>query len=105
MSFSQVIQAWILAPILKELQKLEAKMSQLDDAVVALKTQNTALADAVTALGTDLTDEIKRLHDLIASLQANGATPQNLADLASITTNLQGLVTTVGGLDTQAKGA
>lgn len=103
--FQFYLQAWILTPILNELKKLEAKVSQLDDVVSGLKAQNTALTDAITALGTDLTDEIKRLQDLIASLQSNGATPANLADLASITTNLQGLVTTVGGLDTQAKGA
>lgn len=102
MNLSQVIQAWLVTPILNEIKKVEAQVSALSDAVTAVNTEVTTLVAGVTQLGTDLTAEIARLQALIA---AGNVTPADLANLTTIATNLKAITATVAGLDTQATGA
>lgn len=98
MNLSQVIQAWLLTPILNELKKLEGKVSALDDAVTAVNTEVTNLQTQVAQLGTDLTAEIARL-------QSSGVSAAQLANLATIATNIKAAAASITTLDTQAAGA
>lgn len=102
MSFSQVIQAWFLTPILNEIKKVEAKMSALSDQITALGGQLGTVETTVTQLGTDLTAEIVRLQALIA---AGNVTPADLTNLQALGARMTTIVTTLQGLDTQATGA
>jgi hypothetical protein len=72
--------------------KESTAMSQLDAQIAALKTST---ANAVTRVTTDLTN----LQAQIVALQAAGtATPQDLTDLATIQTTLDGLDAAVTNL-------
>lgn len=73
-------------------------MSALSDAVAAVNAELTGLQTNLTQLGTDLTAEIARL-------QAGGVSAADLANLATIATNIKAAAATVTGLDTQATGA
>lgn len=87
MSISDTVLAWMTAPILKELRKVENQMAALDDKITAIQT-------AVSQLGTDLAT-------VIADLKASGQAPtaDQLAALDAIVSSLQGLDTTVKAAD------
>lgn len=83
MSLSETLRAWMLAPVLDDIKRMEKQMSDLSDLTQQLK-------DSVTKLGADLLAAFKRLEDKVA---AGGVKPEDLDALREV-------VSAIAALDT-----
>jgi uncharacterized protein YoxC len=66
----------------------EKEMSQLSDAIAAA---NAAADDAITRVNADVADLKQQIADLQAQIDAGGATPDDLSNLASLQAKLAAL--------------
>ena len=95
------LRAWINAPILTELRKVENKMSQLSDAIKAVSDGLAAVSQKLAEVGTSLAAEIQQINDKIA---AGSVTPEDLTNLSTIATGISGIATSLDSLNTQIQG-
>lgn len=112
LSMSHTIRAWLLAPVVEELQKLRheqkteigkvvLKVSELSDKIDALGTGLDDVSTKLATLGTDLSAEIQEINDKLA---AGSATPEDLAKLSALSERLTAMSTQVSGLSDTVKG-
>ena len=88
----EALRAWLIAPILAEIRKVENQVSELSDAIAAVSTGLSDVSAKLTQLGLDLLTEIQAINDKIVA----GAVTQE--DLANLNTIAAGLGTVSSGL-------
>ena len=74
--------------LFEHLAKLESMMSQLSDAIASVQTSADA---AVARVNTDLTNLNAQIVALEAQIAAGGATPADIAALAALKAEFDGL--------------
>lgn len=99
-SISEQLRAWMIAPILEEIRKVEKKMSQLSDAITAVSAGITALGTQLSTVATDLQTEIAEIN---AKIAAGTVTQADLDSLSALATTLSGMSANVTQLDTDIK--
>lgn len=105
MSFSDAYRAWMNAPLLAQLQVIEAQLTEIDGRLTKMAdVLDTVLADMAT-LTTDMTTLLADAQTLITDFQATAGGMISVTDArwAQLETALTGAATNASQLDTSIK--
>ena len=89
-----------LAPILKEIRKVNKTMSALSEKIAAVVAGLADVGAQLSTLGTDLTAEIAEIN---AKIAGGSVTPEDLEELGTIATGLATVSSTLQGLSAEVK--